>query len=371
MRMLINYDRIHRNALAVNVMCSLRGINVVGVVKACCGNPEVAHAVVAGGIRVLGESRLQNIVRLRNAGIAADFMLLRSPRISEAMDTVRHAQISLNSEPAVLRALSQAASAAGVRHQVILMVELGDRREGIMPEDVAAASKEITALPALELAGIGVNWACVGGVLPSVEKLELFTDIAKEIERVLGQPLPVVSGGNTANLDLLLQGKTPDGINQLRIGEAILLGTNVPPNNPLPGLLQDTFEVMAEVIEVRTKPSLPDGVVYQDAFGRHPHWVDRGLRRRAIVAMGEQDLRVSGLAAKRPGVTIVGASSDHMVLDVSDADPPVYVGEELAFRPGYSAVATAMVNPDLIRTFEDHPFGHYRRILDPSAVATP
>jgi predicted amino acid racemase len=92
---------------------------------------------------------------------------------------------------------------------------------------------------------------------------------------------------------------------------------------------------------------MPEGPITVDAFGRTPHWEDRGIRRRAILAIGEQDLRIDGLRPRRKGVTMVGASSDHLVVDVTDADPPVRLGEELAFDRFYAAVATAMASFDV------------------------
>ena len=43
-----------------------------------------------------------------------------------------------------------------------------------------------------------------------------------------------------------------------------------------------------------------------------------------------------------PGVAIVGASSDHLVVE---AEWPLLVGEELRFQPGYSALLRAMTSP--------------------------
>jgi len=133
-------------------------------------------------------------------------------------------------------------------------------------------------------------------------------------------------------------------VNQLRSVESLLLGVNSTTNNPLPCPHQDVFNVVAEVIELKTKPSLPDGPITVDAMGRVPHWDDLGPRQRAIVAMGEQDMRIDGLRPKRHGVFVVGASSDHTVVDVTDAEPPVKLGDELAFDPIYAAMATAMAS---------------------------
>jgi predicted amino acid racemase len=169
-------------------------------------------------------------------------------------------------------------------------------------------------------------------------------DVVDAMEEELGTRFRVISGGNTYSLDFVLRDEMPARINQLRIGEGILLGVNSVTKHPLPCPHQDAFNVVAEVIEVKTKPSMPEGPVATDAFGRAPEWEDLGLRERAILALGEQDMRISGLRPKREGVTIVGASSDHLVVDVTEADPPVRLGDELCFDPLYEAVATGMVS---------------------------
>ncbi len=344
MRLEVHCERIRRNASTIVDLCASSGIDVVGVTKSCAGHPDVARAMLAGGVTTLADSRLRNVRRLREAGIQANVMLLRLPSLHEVDDVVELTQISLNSETETVHALSQAAQRRGVRHQVILMIEMGDRREGVMPERALDAARCIQGFPAIDLIGVGTNLVCIGGVLPTIENTQALIDLAESIERSLGTQFRVISGGNTYSLDFVLRCEMPDRVNQLRIGEGILLGVNSVTKNPLPCPHQDTFDVIAEVIEVKTKPSMPDGPVATDAFGRVPEWEDLGSRRRAILALGEQDMRISGLRPKRPGVTIVGASSDHLVVDVSEANPPVRLGDELSFDPLYEAVATAMVS---------------------------
>ncbi|TFG72122.1 MAG: alanine/ornithine racemase family PLP-dependent enzyme [Anaerolineales bacterium] len=344
MRIEVDCERIRCNAEAVIAMGASQSIEVVGVTKACCGHPDVARAMLAGGVKILAESRLKNVRRLRKANIDAPIMLLRLPSPDEADQVVRLTQVSLNSEVGTVHALSRAAKARGLIHQVILMVETGDRREGVMPDKATDTAREIARLPGIDLLGIGTNLAGMGGVLPTKKKSEMLIDVAKDIEHALGIRLAVISGGHTVDLDLILVGEMPARVNQLRIGEAILLGVNGQSDLPLPLPHQDAFQVVAEVIEIKTKPSLPEGQIVADAFGRVSHWEDLGFRRRALLAIGEQDMRVSSLRPKRRGVTMVGASSDLLVLDVTEADPPVNLGEELEFAPAYAAVATAMAN---------------------------
>ena len=343
MRIEVDCARLQRNTEAIARLCAPQGIEVVGVTKACCGHPEVARAMLAGGARALAESRLGNVRRLRQGGIDVDVMLLRLPAMSEAEEVVRMTQVSLNSQVETVRALSQAASNQGVTHRVILMVETGDRREGVMPEHALEAARAMASLPNIALTGVGANTTCIGGVLPTRENTQTLVEVAESIEQRLGIRLQTISGGNSASLALLLRGEMPPRVNQLRIGGAILIG-EVDSTGDWPEAMphQDAFTVSAEVIEVETKPSAPEGRLAPNAFGEIPEWPDQGLRRRAILAMGRQDLQIENLLPRRPGVTILGASSDHLVLDVTEASPPVILGEELEFRPLYGAVATGM-----------------------------
>jgi predicted amino acid racemase len=341
----VDTAKIKKNTEAVVRLCAPHGIEVAGVTKACCGHPEVARAMLAGGATLLAESRMRNVWRLRQAGIEAPVLMLRLPRAAQAGDVVRLTQVSLNSQVETVRALSEAAGARGLVHRVILMVETGDRREGVMPERVIEVARAMAALPHIELVGLGCNVTCIGGVLPTRENTQIVADLAGEVERVLGIGLPTLSAGNSASLALLLRDEMPARATQLRVGGAILIGevdSTGDWSTALPH--QDAFVVGADVIEVETKPSIPEGPIAPNAFGEVPTWPDRGPRRRAIVALGRQDIQIESLVPHRPGVTILGASSDHLVLDVAEADPPVRLGEELRFRPLYGAIATGMAS---------------------------
>jgi predicted amino acid racemase len=350
MRIEVDCERIRRNTAAVVRLCAGRGIAVVGVTKACCGHPDVARAALAGGVALLGESRLENIGRLRDAGIASDVMLLRLPRPSQADRVVQLAQTSLNSQIETVKALSHAAGLRGLVHQVILMVETGDRREGVMPERAVTVARAIAAQPHIALIGVGANVICIAGVLPTCENTRLLVEVAEEIERVVGIELPVVSAGNSASLALILRDEMPVEANQLRVGGALLTG-EIDSTGEWPDALphHDAFRVTAEVVEVETKPAAPEGRLAPNAFGVIPRRDDRGPRRRAILAAGRQDVQVESLVPHRPGITLVGASSDHMVLDVTETEPPVRVGETLVFRPLYGAIATAMASSTAVQ----------------------
>lgn len=349
MRVEVNAHVIRENARILVEFCAAYAIQIAGVTKACCGHPDIARAMLEGGVSLLADSRLDNVRRMRAAGIAGPFMLLRLPALSETTDAVALTQVSLNTEVETVRALSQAAQAQDVVHRVILMVDVGDRREGVMPDNAVATARAMAAMPAISLVGVGANLRCVGGVIPTRENTQMLVDIAEEIERRLGLRLEIISGGQTTSLTLLQPGQMPPRVNQLRVGEGILLGYDSATDWSLPGMRRDGFTVWGEVIELKTKPSLPAGTVLKDAFGRTPHWEDRGPRLRAILALGNQDLRTEGLRPRRPGVAVVGASSDHLIVDATDAAPPIRLGEELDFELDYAALATVMTNRDQVR----------------------
>jgi predicted amino acid racemase len=336
---------LRANTEAVVRLCAPHGIEVAGVTKACQGHPDVARALLAGGAGRLAESRLGNVRRLRQAGIDADILLLRLPALSEVNEVVQLTQCSLNTQIETVQALSRAAVAQGIIHRVILMLETGDRREGIMPEQALKVARGMAGLPNIELIGMGANTTCIGGVLPSRKNTQQLVDVAEAVERDFGLHFPTISAGNSASLALILRNEMPTRATQLRIGGAILTG-EVDSTGDWPNTLphQDAFTVFAEVIEVETKPSLPEGRIAPNAFGEVPSWQNLGLRRRAILALGRQDLQIESLIPRRPGVTILGASSDHLVLDVTEASPAVLLGEELEFRPLYGAVATGMAS---------------------------
>jgi ornithine racemase len=343
-RIEIRLDLLHHNASQLVRALGARGIGVTAVTKATLGSPEVARALLAAGVSGLGESRIENVERLRAAGVTAPITLIRSPMASQVARVVGHADTSVNTEPAILAALSAAAVAQGRTHGVILMVELGDLREGILAEDLPGIIDRTLALDNLELRGIGTNLACQNGVVPDDANMAALSALAGAAEDRLGRPLPVVSGGNSANHNWATATADVGAVNDLRLGEAILLGVEPLDRQPIPGLHTDAFSLLAEIIEHKTKPSRPWGATAQTAFGHRPPPSDVGSGDRVIVALGRQDIDPEGLTPP-PGFAILGASSDHTVLTVDRPTDAPQVGDQLRFAPDYSALLRAMTSP--------------------------
>jgi ornithine racemase len=347
-RLLVNLRKIEENARAVVRM--LGGIDVVGVTKCMIGAPGVAHAMLDGGAVAVAESRHAGAQRLRDGGITAPIWLLRMPSPLQALETIHLFELSLASEIETCRALDTAASQLGVRHQVIVMIELGDLREGIMPRDLPAFVSALDELEHLEFVGIGTNLTCYGAIVPDDKNMGELVSLARRMEKRVGHPL-LVSGGNSSAVHLVRSGGMPAGIDSLRIGETILHGLDTLTRWPIDGLHTDAFVLEAPVIESRLKPSRPYGGTAQTAWGDTPVFEDRGVRHRAICAVGRQDCRVESLTPLDPRAYILGASSDHLVLDIDAMIDPPRPGEALSFRPDYVATVQLATSPFVEKVF--------------------
>ena len=348
-RLEIDLDKIYHNAKTLVDRLAIHGISVTAVMKASLGSPEIARAVLKAGVTMIGDSRMENIEAMRRAGINAPMMLIRSPMISETIRVVRHADVSLNSELDVISKLSHAATVAEKQHGVILMVELGDLREGMMPADLEYTVASVLDMPNIYLKGIGTNLACHCGVSPDNRNMNQLSALANSVEATFGVTLDIVSGGNSANLNWAFNNEDNGRINNLRLGESVLLGCEPLHRQPIDNLYADAITLVAEVIESKIKPSQPWGDIAQTAFGEKTAEIDRGNITQAILAIGRQDVDPDGLESQT-GIKIIGASSDHLIIDCGKNHMPV--GTEVRFQLNYSAMLRAMTSPFVTKVLQ-------------------
>ena len=340
----IDLHKIEHNARTITSLCGAKGIRVTGVTKCTCGHPEIATAMLCGGVADIADSRLENIRRMQAAGVESHFMLLRLPALSGVEQVIGSVAISLNSELLVLESLSAAACRRQQVHDVILMVDLGDLREGFWPAELIPGVREALKLPGIRIRGLGTNLSCFGGVVPDEENMNQLVSLAEEIEQTFDTTLDVISGLNSSGLELVAAGAMPARVNHARIGEAILLGRETIHRKPWPDTHQDAFLLHAEVLELKTKPSLPVGNRSQDAFAAVPAFEDRGSILRAILNLGREDVDVTGITPLDSRIHILGASSGYLILDVSALQGHISMGDELSFSLNYSALLAAMTS---------------------------
>jgi ornithine racemase len=346
LRIETDLDKVEQNTRILVDRLASRRIRVTGITKAVLGSPGVGAAMLRGGACGLGDSRVPNLARLAGLDRPPSRTLIRSPMLSQVARVVDVADVSLNTESAVLAALNQVASQQKQTHAVVLMVELGDLREGIAIDDIYDAVRAVLDHSSLRLVGLGANLACQNGVIPDDRNMGILSALADEIEALHGISLDVVSGGNSANVTWALHTGDVGRVDELRLGEAILLGVDPLYRTPIPGLHTDAFTLTAEVIEVAMKPAQPWGDRAQAAFGEAPARTGSKTVHQAILALGRQDVDPDGLQPPE-GITFLGMSSDHLVVDLGDHQ--VAVGDEIDFGVGYGALVRAMTSPFVIK----------------------
>lgn len=340
-RIEVDLAAIEHNTHSLVTRLEKRGISVTGVTKATLGSPEVARAMVRGGVKRIGDSRLENLEDLKQAGLKVPLVLLRSPTPVQADGAVTFASASLVSDIDVVEALSAAAGRQALNHGIVLMLELGDLREGVMVAEVLDMARRISRTRHLTLLGIGTNLACRSGVVPGDSQMKELSAQATLLAGRLNLPLPYITGGNSANLAWALGRDDVGRVNDLRLGEAILLGVDPLTRSPIDGLRTDAFTLVGSVIESLSKPTGSWGATGGGAFGSSAGRRDRGTIIQTIVSLGRQDIDPDGITPP-VGVTVLASSSDHLVLETPKLMP---AGTEIRFGVNYSALLRAMTSP--------------------------
>ena len=337
-RVIIDLDGIVHNYKILTARARQAGITFCGVLKGTAGDRRIAEALVEAGLNEIGDSRLENLERLDLPHLRR--ILLRLPALSQVRDTLKQAECSLNSEQDVLKSLDS----YGEPHQVILMTDLGDLREGVpaTEEDLGRLGAFCANLRHLQVAGLGTNFNCFAGAIPTKEKLERLVELAVFLRTEFNLPIHYVSGGNSSSLPLLYNGAIPRGINHLRIGEGMLLGRETLNGEVLPDLIANAFIIEAEVLQVQWKPGRPDGVIGRDAFGRIPEFPEKDAGFRLLLNIGHQDTPLTGLTPFDPRLRVLGGSSDYMVVAAAE---PLKVGAVVRFLPNYWSMLGIMTSP--------------------------
>lgn len=352
----IRTGKIIRNLEKITEKCRKHSISVWGVTKGLSCPLELASRMADTQIAAIADSRMANLQRLKDAGIQKPLALIRIPMPSELPAVVKYADYSVVSEISTINRMRDICLQERKAHNILLMVDMGDLREGFWPSEIEAVADCVSKLPPLlRVAGIGVNFACASGVIPTQEHLQRFVNFGEELERLCGYRLDSFSGGATTQSLLSLDCSfLPERINNLRIGEGYLLGTDSGSQpKEIPWLEQDTMVIEAEVVEVRRKPSKPIGSTGRDAFGNTPVFADRGTRLRAILALGKQDIHIQGLTPLDAGIEIITASSDHLLVDAEAYPGVISTGQILRFRPDYPAMLAASTSMYVAKQYTD------------------
>ena len=335
----IDLGKLKNNVAALREQCGAHGIDIAVVTKVFCADLPMVETICAEGPAYLADTRLENIARYPDLPFKR--ILLRAPGPGDCDNVVLGCDISLQSEIATLDKIGQAAVRYGKRHGVLIMIDMGDLREGIYHanrEEILKTARFASSQNSLELCGVGVNLTCYGGTIPDEDIMQRFADLAHWLETELRTKFKIISGGNSSSLDLMAKGGMPKSVNLLRLGESVVRAEETAYQKPLPGLIPDVIILEAILVEVQEKPSYPEGSIGLNAFGEKPVFDDKGMRLRGILSLGRQDTDPAGLVCLDPGAQVLGASSDHLIVDLSDCGRAYSAGDTLRFSMSYSAI---------------------------------
>lgn len=324
-----------------------KGLTVAGVTKVFGAHPELSKIYSeVDTIDYLADSRLENFKNYPEESKKPK-LLLRIPMLSEVKKLIQLADISLNSEIKTIREISKEAEAADRTHQIFLMIDLGDLREGVFEEqEVYDYVEEILNLENIELKGIGVNLTCYGAIIPNRSILQKLVDYKHAIKEKFNYTIDIISGGNSSSLYLLEPGTEgmPEEVNMLRVGESFVLGGETAFGKAIPEMHTDVFTLKAEIIEYRDKPSLPIGNVGKDAFGNKPTFIDKGTMKRGILGIGRQDVNFEKITPRDSRLEVIGSSSDHLIVDFTEASDDYKLGDIVEFDVSYGSLLDAFTS---------------------------
>ncbi|MBD3277985.1 MAG: alanine/ornithine racemase family PLP-dependent enzyme [Candidatus Aegiribacteria sp.] len=350
-RIIINSEAIGENYRTVKRWVNEHGATLTVVTKALCGHPGAIESLADMGVSSIADSRLQNLKDISEKKLNFEKWFLRPPSQSQLGDVVALTDVSLNTELGTVKKLDRIAKEQDTVHKVLLMIELGDLREGILPGGLVKLYNEIFHLENIDIMGIGANLGCFSGTVPSVDQLMQLVLYRELLELKFQHKLSLISAGSSVLLPFLLEGQVPPAINHFRVGEAILLGTDLINGGTIYGLRDDAFILEAEIIEMKEKSLTPSGETVDDLAPfptpdeeseeeRTPG--QRGYR--AVVTVGALDTEVSGLRPVNEDYHIAGASSDVTVLNLGENPEGLKTGDCVHFKMGYSTLVRLMNN---------------------------
>lgn len=320
------------------------------VTKMLCGNRDYIEEVLSLGIEEVCDARISNLKVVKEINPNVQTVYIKPPAKRSIKKVVKYADVSFNTEFETIKLLNKEAKRQGKTHKVIIMIELGDLREGIMGSHLMAFYKKVFKLPHIEVSGIGANLNCLNGVLPSEDKLIQLDLYEQLIEAKFDKGIPWVSGGTSVIIPLLINGQVPPGVNHFRVGDTLYFGTNLLTEEPLEGMEQDLFKLFAEIIEITEKPKVPIGTLAANPSGEYTevNEADYGENMsRAILDFGLLDISPDFLTCHDENITIIGASSDMIVVDIDNSKKNYTVGDQITFSMQYMGALT-LLNSDYI-----------------------
>ncbi|NCC18298.1 MAG: alanine/ornithine racemase family PLP-dependent enzyme [Bacteroidia bacterium] len=337
----LNKSKLKSNFEFLNKLFEEKNIKWAVVSKILCGNKEYLEELLSYNITQICDSRIVNLKMVKQINPNVETIFIRPPAKRAVKKIVQFADISMNTEIETIKLLSEEAQIQNKIHKIIIMIELGELREGIMREGLIDFYSKVFNLKNIEVVGIGTNLSCLYGVLPNHDKLIQLSLYKQLIELKFNRKITYVSGGSSVTIPLIFQNLLPKGINHFRVGETLFLGTDVYNNTVLKKFKTDIFTLFSEIIELIEKPTIPMGEMGTNAEGHSVTFEEKRIGEtsyRAIIDLGLLDVDVSHIMPKDENISIVGSSSDMIVIDLSQNTKKYKVGDLLEFKLDYVGI---------------------------------
>ncbi|PWN05251.1 alanine racemase [Rhodohalobacter mucosus] len=349
------YVKLYRSELRHNYefldgLFKQHGVKWGITTKLLCGNRAFLNEVIELGIGEVHDSRISNLRTIKEIDPDTLTIYIKPPPKDAVPDVVRYADISLNTELSTLHELSDEAVKQERVHKVIIMIEMGDLREGVMREDLIQFYEKVFRLPGIEVVGLGTNLNCLHGVMPDGDKLIQLALYKQIIELRFKKKIPLVSGGTTVTIPLLLRNQLPTGVNHFRVGEALFFGKNLFTDGVIEGMSDQVMELYSQIIEISEKPMVPTGDLGVNPQGKTTQIAEDDYGKtsyRAIIDIGVLDIQPDYLIPVDENIKIQDASSDMLILDVGTNENDYKVGDMIRFKLKYMG-ALGLMSSDYI-----------------------
>jgi predicted amino acid racemase len=343
-------DKLKHNYQYLDKLFKDNDIEWAVVTKVLCGNRDYIHEVINLGTHEICDARISNLKVVKEIDPSVQTVYIKPPAKRSISTIVRYADVSFNSEYETIRMLNEEAKKQEKTHKIVIMIELGDLREGVMGTDLMDFYGRIFELSNIEVAGIGSNLNCLHGVMPSQDKLIQLSLYEQLIEAKFDQKIPYVTGGTSVVIPLLLKGQIPHGINHFRVGEMLYFGNDLFSEEPVEDMYQDVIKLYAEIIELMEKPKVPIGTMAANPSGEMTEIDEEDYGKksyRAIIDLGLLDVSPDFLVPDDPNIEITGASSDMLILELGENKQDFQVGDIVSFNLKYMG-ALSLLNSDYI-----------------------
>lgn len=344
-------QKLKENYTFLDTLFKERTIDWGVVTKILCGNTLFIKEIIELGVMEMHDSRISNLKKIKKLNPEIQTVYIKPPSKRNIEKIVTYADVSFNTEIYTIKLLSEEAKKQNKTHKIIIMIEMGDLREGVLGEELMHFYEQVFSLPNIEIRGIGTNLNCLSGVMPTQDKLIQLSLYKQLIEAKFNVKIPWVSGGTSVAIPLMLKNARPMAVNHFRIGEALFFGKDLFTNLTIEGMHNDVFKLFAEIIEITEKPNNPIGELGENVAGNTyeiNHDTDlSSTSLRAILDFGLLDMQPQYLKPEDDSITIIDSSSDMTVVDITNSKNKYNVGDLVSFDLQYMG-ALYLLNSDYI-----------------------